>query len=113
MALLLRELASPRLLRSPYQAYSEQTQSELDIGDKVASLKRRFGAGAIANYVISKTQNVSDLLETALLMKEAGLFTPGPEATCFVENRAVVRNHRRPSRQRRYDERLFRFALCA
>ena len=79
VALLFRELASPRLLRSPYQVYSEQTQSELDIGDKVASLKRQFGAGAIANYVISKTQNVSDLLETALLMKEAGLFTPGPQ----------------------------------
>jgi phosphoenolpyruvate carboxylase len=76
-SLLLKELATPRLLRSPYRRYSEETQRELDIVDKAAFLKQRFGDGCIANYVISKTQSVSDLLETALLMKEAGLLTPG------------------------------------
>ncbi len=77
VSLLLGEMANPRLLRSPYRRYSEETQRELDIADKAAVLKRRFGDAAIANYVISKTTSVSDLLETALLMKEAGLFTPG------------------------------------
>jgi phosphoenolpyruvate carboxylase len=76
-ALLLAELSSPRLLRSPFRRYSEETQRELDIADKAADLKRRFGQEAVANYVISKTTSVSDLLETAVLMKEAGLFTPG------------------------------------
>jgi len=77
VALLLRELSSPRLLRSPFRAYSELAEAELAVGDKAALLRRRFGAAAIANYVISRTQSVSDLLETAALMKESGLFTPG------------------------------------
>jgi len=77
VALLLKELATPRLLRSPYRHYTEETQRELDIVDKAAFLKQRFGDGCIANYVISKTQSTSDLLETALLMKEAGLLAPG------------------------------------
>jgi phosphoenolpyruvate carboxylase len=31
----------------------------------------------VANYVISKAESVSDLLETCILLKEAGLFVPG------------------------------------
>jgi len=81
IVLLLQELASPRLLRSPYRRYSDETRSELEIGDKAAELKRRFGEGAIANTVISRTESVSDFLETAVLMKEAGLLVPG-EAPC-------------------------------
>jgi phosphoenolpyruvate carboxylase len=77
VALLLKELSGPRLLRSPYRSYSERTTSELEIGDKAAELRRRFGAGCITNYVISHAESVSDMLETAVLMKEAGLFTPG------------------------------------
>jgi len=77
VALLLKELASPRLLRSPFRAYSEIAQRELAVGDKAAEMRRRFGAGTIANYVISRTESVSDFLETAALMKESGLLTPG------------------------------------
>ena len=76
VALLMRELSSPRLLRSPFRTYSELAQSELAVGDKAHELRRRYGAGAVANYVISRTESVSDLLETAALMKESGLFTP-------------------------------------
>ena len=76
-ALLLGELAHARPLRSPYADYSAETARELAIADKAAALKRNFGAGAIAQYVISKAATPSDLLETALLMKEAGLFLPG------------------------------------
>ena len=77
VALLLKELAGPRLLRSPYRQYSEETSSELEIGDKAAVLRRRYGEGAITNYVISRTESISDFLETAVLMKETGLFVPG------------------------------------
>jgi phosphoenolpyruvate carboxylase len=35
------------------------------------------GTGAISQYVISKTDGVSDLLEVAVLLKEVGLVTPG------------------------------------
>ncbi len=77
VALLLKELSGPRLLRSPYRTYSEETSSELEIGDKAADLCRRFGDSAITNYVISHTESISDFLETAIVMKETGLFTPG------------------------------------
>jgi len=76
-ALLLGELSHARPLRSPYAAYSAETARELAIADKAAALKKNFGSGAIAQYVISKAATPSDLLETATLMKEAGLFLPG------------------------------------
>jgi phosphoenolpyruvate carboxylase len=77
VALLLAELANPRPLRSPYAEYTPETLRELEIADRAALLKRRFGDGAVTNYVISKAASVSDMLETAILMKEAGLFVPG------------------------------------
>jgi phosphoenolpyruvate carboxylase len=76
-AFLLSELSHARPLRSPYAAYSAETTRELAIADKAAALKKNFGQGAIAQYVISKAATPSDLLETATLMKEAGLFLPG------------------------------------
>jgi phosphoenolpyruvate carboxylase len=77
VALLLAELANPRPLRSPCAEYTPETLRELEIADRAALLKRRFGNGAVTNYVISKAASVSDMLETAILMKEAGLFVPG------------------------------------
>jgi phosphoenolpyruvate carboxylase len=79
VVLLLKELECPRLLRSPYRRYSDETQRELDIVDKAAELKARFGEECIVNYNISMASSVSDLLETAVLMREAGLFIPGEE----------------------------------
>jgi phosphoenolpyruvate carboxylase len=84
VSLLLKEMATPRLLRSPYRRYSEETQRELDIADKAAFLKQRFSNCCIANYVISKTESVSDLLETALMMKEAGLLIPGKKPSAAL-----------------------------
>jgi len=75
--LLVRELSSTRVLRTPYRHYSDETARELDIAAMAASLRARFGEGTIANYVISMARSVSDLLETCILMKEAGLFVPG------------------------------------
>jgi phosphoenolpyruvate carboxylase len=80
-SLLLGELAHARPLRSPYANYSVETARELAIADKAAALKTNFGEGAVAQYVISKAASPSDLLETALLMKEAGLFLPGEAPT--------------------------------
>ena len=39
-------------------------------------MHRRYGKAAVPNYVISKTERGSDLLEVALLLKEAGLLRP-------------------------------------
>ena len=74
---LLEELRLPRLLRSPYLAYGEEVRKELDILDAAADLHRRYGAAALPNYIISKADGVSDLLEVGLLLKEVGLLQPG------------------------------------
>jgi phosphoenolpyruvate carboxylase len=78
--LLARELASPRLLRSPYVAYSLQTTTELEILGAAAEGRERFGARAVPHYVISHCDSVSDLLEVGLLLREAGLLRPGAAA---------------------------------
>jgi phosphoenolpyruvate carboxylase len=75
--LLITELGSTRILRTPYRPYSEETARELDIVQTTAGLRAQFGPGTVANYVISKSESVSDLLETCILLKEAGLFVPG------------------------------------
>jgi phosphoenolpyruvate carboxylase len=74
---LIAELRSPRTLRSPFGRYSELAQGELAIFETAAAIHRRLGASSIAQYVISKTDNVSDLLEVAVLLKEVGLVAPG------------------------------------
>jgi phosphoenolpyruvate carboxylase len=75
--LLLAELASPRALRSAFGNYSDLARGELAIVEAAAAVHRRLGAAAIRQYVISKADSVSDLLEVAVLLKEVGLATPG------------------------------------
>jgi len=76
VALLLNELATPRLLSSPFVAYSAETSGELAIFRTARELHQRYGRGAIENVVISKADGVSDVLEVALLAKEVGLLLP-------------------------------------
>ncbi|TFW28011.1 phosphoenolpyruvate carboxylase [Massilia horti] len=73
IALLLAELAQPRLLYSPYETYSDQTKSELMILRVAREIRERYGKRAIRNYIISHTESVSDLLEVMVLQKETGL----------------------------------------
>jgi phosphoenolpyruvate carboxylase len=73
IALLLSELSQPRLLRSPYLDYSDETVSELAVLKMARTVREQFGARAIRNYIISHTETVSDLLEVLLLQKETGL----------------------------------------
>ncbi|MBL8482087.1 MAG: phosphoenolpyruvate carboxylase [Rhodocyclaceae bacterium] len=74
--LLLEEIAGARPLYSPYVDYSEETRGELEILRACAQIQERLGAAAVPNYIISKTDGVSDLLEVALLLKEFGLLRP-------------------------------------
>jgi phosphoenolpyruvate carboxylase len=74
VALLRRELASERLLASPYASYSPETLSELAIVRAAAEAHRRYGPECIRFYIISKCESVSDLLEVNVLLKEAGLY---------------------------------------
>jgi phosphoenolpyruvate carboxylase len=73
---LVTDLANPRLLDTPYIARSPLLESELAILRAAADLHHRFGPAALPNYVISKCQSVSDLLEVAILLKEVGLLSP-------------------------------------
>jgi phosphoenolpyruvate carboxylase len=76
-ALLARELASPRPLRSPHFAYSAQVERELGVVDAAAQAQRDLGAAAVSRYIISHCESVSDLLEVGVLLREAGLLRPG------------------------------------
>jgi phosphoenolpyruvate carboxylase len=71
---LAAELATPRLLSSPYVEYSAETRSELAILQTAAQMHQRYGAACIPNYVISKCDGASDVLEVVLLLREAGLY---------------------------------------
>jgi phosphoenolpyruvate carboxylase len=86
VALLRAELASERLLASPFAEYSPETMSELSIVRAAADAQRRYGVECIRFYVISKCENVSDLLEVNILLKEAGLYRGGvtPSATIMA-----------------------------
>jgi phosphoenolpyruvate carboxylase len=73
--LLLAELSHARLLHSPFETYSAETSSEINILRAAADLATTFGQAAFGSYVISNCNAVSDMLETFVLLKEAGLFT--------------------------------------
>ncbi len=75
--LLVTELLSARPLRSPWATYREITISELAVLDEIARAVARHGVRIVPHYVISKAESVSDVLEVAVLLKEAGLLTPG------------------------------------
>lgn len=74
--LLRRELASERLLASPFAQYTDETLSELAIVRAAAQAHSAYGPACITTYIISKCESVSDLLEVNLLLKEAGLYRP-------------------------------------
>jgi len=74
--LLLAELCTARPLASAFLPYSEETKSELAILTATAEAHRRYGSQSVPHYVISKTAGISDILETAVLLKEAGLLRP-------------------------------------
>jgi phosphoenolpyruvate carboxylase len=84
IALLRRELASERLLASPYASYSPETLSELCIVRAAAEAHGRYGAECIRFYIISKCESVSDLLEVNILLKEAGLYRGHGSASAAI-----------------------------
>jgi phosphoenolpyruvate carboxylase len=70
---LLRVLNDPRPLRVPLASYSQHTVDELAVFECARRAVQRFGRDAIRHYIISHTEDVSDLLEVLVLQKEAGL----------------------------------------
>ncbi len=76
IALLAGELRNARPLTSSFVKYSEETVSELAVFHAAAEAHAKFGAEAIPQCIISMCRGVSDMLEVALLLKEAGLVDP-------------------------------------
>jgi phosphoenolpyruvate carboxylase len=71
--LLLKLLNDARPLRVIGHRYSELANGELAIFEAAREMRARYGAAAIRHYIISHTEDVSDLLEVLLLQKEVGL----------------------------------------
>jgi phosphoenolpyruvate carboxylase len=72
-ALLMSLLNDARGLRVKGAEYSPLAVGELAIFDLAAVMLVRYGRQALRHYIISHTEDVSDLLELLLLQKEAGL----------------------------------------
>jgi phosphoenolpyruvate carboxylase len=88
--LLLKVLSDARPLRVRAANYSEHTQSELAIFEAAAQSLQRFGREAIRHYIISHTEDVSDLLEVMVLLKEAGLLRGNLEDGSAITDLIVV-----------------------
>ncbi len=72
-SLLLQLLADARPLRVHGVGYSELAQGELAIFETARDAIGQYGREALRHYIISHTEEVSDLLEVLLLQKECGL----------------------------------------
>ena len=78
--ILLKELETTRPLVSPHAKYSEDTEKELAIFNAARAAHLRFGKGCIRTSIISMTNELSDILELAVLLKEAGILRPAENA---------------------------------
>lgn len=73
VTMLVDELNTRRPLTSPDAALSPQAHDELDVFRAAARTIAQLGPDAVPHHVISMCESVSDVLEVALLLKEAGL----------------------------------------
>jgi phosphoenolpyruvate carboxylase len=85
IALLSAELASGRLLFSPWATYTAETLKERSILEAAARALALYGPQAIRTHIVSKTDAASDLLEVYLLLKEVGLYRPEAPGACPVQ----------------------------
>src|SRR3982075_2737078 len=76
IALLTSELRNARPLTSAFVKYSDETLGELAVFRAAAEAHAKFGANVIPQCIISMCKGMSDMLEVALLLKEAGLVHP-------------------------------------
>ena len=84
--ILLRELEyDPRILSDSIIPQSELLKGELSIFRKVKSLRERFGKRVIEKHLISHATSVSDMLEMAILLKEANLAKGDKDPFCDIQ----------------------------
>ncbi len=82
---LLELLNDARPLRVRDAAYSALVERELAVFEAAADMRRRYGAEALRHYIISHTEDASDLLEVLLLCKECGLLHGTLDAEAHAE----------------------------
>jgi phosphoenolpyruvate carboxylase len=83
--LLVGELSTRRPLVGDRAKLSDLARGELGVVAAAARAVELYGPAAVPNYVISMCQSVSDVLEAAILLKEAGLLdASGSEPYCPV-----------------------------
>jgi phosphoenolpyruvate carboxylase len=73
VALLIAELRTRRPLARGDAELSDVARRELGVVAAAARAVAVYGSHAVPNYVISMCRSVSDMLETAILLKETGL----------------------------------------
>lgn len=72
--LLINQIKNdPRILSATYAPKSESLSKELEIFKTARLLKDKMGDEIIKQHIISHSENVSDMLELAVLLKEVGL----------------------------------------
>lgn len=75
VAFLDREIENLRPLIPAHLNFSDATNETIEVFRVMASLQEKFGIAAIDTYIVSMTQNKSDLLTILLFAKEAGLYS--------------------------------------
>jgi phosphoenolpyruvate carboxylase len=83
-AWLLAALQAGKPLAEEMEKFSLTAQSELRIMQAAAQIHRRFGRAALPNHIISKTDGVSDMLEVALMVQQAGLLDAGADPALHI-----------------------------
>lgn len=89
VALLERELGSPRPLAPPQAVLGPEAERALAFLEEVRRTQLRFGQEATGSYVVSMTEGVSDILEALVLAKQAGV--SAIDATPLFETEADLR----------------------
>lgn len=73
---LRQELRTSRILASPFVTYSPETASELSVMKATFEVQKRYGIVAVPHYIISNTRSASNILEAAVLLRDAGILRP-------------------------------------
>ncbi|MGK7946652.1 MAG: phosphoenolpyruvate carboxylase [Microcystaceae cyanobacterium] len=77
---LVQELQTRRPLIPKEIPFSDKTTESIETMQMLRQLQQEFGLEICQTYIISMTNEVSDVLEVMLLAKEAGLYDPASHA---------------------------------
>jgi phosphoenolpyruvate carboxylase len=80
-AWLIEELKTRRPLIPAEMPFSLETCETIETLRMLRQLQQEFGLGICKTYIISMTNDVSDVLEVMLLAQEAGLYDPATSRT--------------------------------